>query len=97
MGAYKISSKKSGKPCEDITTPNNQRFRVYRRLTRGFLGLDHFKHIKSEKANCYLLVNRNNDDCDVLKDRIIQMICNTYSELGAMLIFDLKNLIPSSP
>lgn len=84
VGAYKISSKKSAKPPENKYTPNNQRFRIYSKMTWDLLGEDNFEHFKSEELNCYLLLNRKRTGHSASRKLIIQKMCNAYPELGVL-------------
>lgn len=70
------------KPTEPEGSPNNQRFRVYKRITETFMGTQTFKHVESEDANSYLLINRSNEG---QAEAIIQMLSNIYEDIGDLL------------
>lgn len=56
MGAPKVSNRME--KCEDPAMPNNQRFRIYKRLIGSLFGTQLFDHLESAPANCYLLLNK---------------------------------------
>jgi hypothetical protein len=70
---------------EPTNKPNNQRFRVYKKLTETFMGTLTFNHVESEQSNCYLLVNKSNTDHLSLTEEIIQMMANHYQDYGLLL------------
>lgn len=70
------------KPSEDEKSQNNQRFRVYKRITETFLGPETFKHVESQDANGYLLINK---EFKHLQEVIIQMLISIYQDLDYLL------------
>ncbi|MFZ5998863.1 MAG: hypothetical protein ACOYW3_00005, partial [Bacteroidota bacterium] len=75
VGVYKI-----GKETKD--TENSQRHRIYMKLAENFLGGQTFIHSYENKSNCYLLVNKANENPTDLHGTIVEMFAQTYQELS---------------
>ena len=74
---------KEGK--EEKDKENNQRLRIYKQLAENFFGTDTFKHGHEYRVNCYLMVNKKNENPDGLYETIIDMFANVFNELDYFL------------
>lgn len=71
---------KEGK--ETKKTANTQRHRIYTKVTEYFLGGETFLHSYEKQTNCYLLVNRINENPEALHKTIVDMFADEFSELS---------------
>jgi hypothetical protein len=58
---------------ETKETPSTQRFRIYSELATRFLGGETFLHSYESKVNCYILINRSNENPEKLLKEIIDI------------------------
>lgn len=56
---------------------NTKRFRVYATVMANFFSPKHFEHYTFEKESCYLMLNRDNSEPDLL-DKVEKMFREIY-------------------
>ncbi len=67
---------------EHPETAETQRYRIYVEIVENFFGTETFKHGYNDKANAYLLLNKNNKNYLELYDEVSTMFINTFQDLG---------------
>ncbi len=58
---------------------NSQRLRIYKLLSENVLGVETFLHGLESQSNCYLLVNKRNENPEELYLSIVDMFTTVYN------------------